>query len=170
MSVQDKKYKLLKTNVLLFNYDTIFKENDFVGLFQAKYLNFNDLIELRKLLFKLNLKAFFCKNTFINKKFKIFNVLDHNFNDSFAQGNLIIIYSKSVLKIHIFDSLLKSNIIPLVYCMYKKLILPNNIKNFLSMFQSNSLIQLVCLLEGSNKCVYSSVSLFNKLFVNVLSI
>ena len=115
-----KKYKKLKTITVPLNLSKIIKDNNFIGFFQPKYLNLDNLIQIKQMNSKLNLNFLFCKNSYIKRDSSI----PAQLSSYMVQGNFILLYSHlQPNNLEIMNSLInKVKLLPLFFYIFDKVL------------------------------------------------
>jgi hypothetical protein len=159
-----KKYKKLKTITVPLNLSKIIKDNNFIGFFQPKYLNLDNLIQIKQMNSKLNLNFLFCKNSYIKRDSSI----PAQLSSYMVQGNFILLYSHlQPNNLEIMNSLInKVKLLPLFFYIFDKfvflqqsyLLLKNPIDKlfiYLTVLINYYNKSFISLLTNSNQCIYN---------------
>ena len=107
-------YKKYKHKINKIHVDVILKQNVFVAVFQIKFLNANDWVDLKKLISSLNLNLFVCKCYYLKNNVVVKNIVKY---DSLYNGNILILYSNEPLLFSLKQVFFvkNKNIIPLYF-------------------------------------------------------
>lgn len=145
-------------------FDKSLNKSSFVGFLLLKYLNFEDLIKLKKTFFYLGIKIIIPRNKFLRK------FLKSNF-DKRIFGRLIMVYSLSDLKslnMNKFLDYLNNNsfVLPLYFYIHNKFMYLYNLLSF-KFDKKEITVQLIRLLENHLQSMLNFLTLYNVSLLNL---
>ena len=166
MTMPLKKYKKFRSTSIFLKISNIFKNSTFIGFFQSKSFNLDEWIQIKQLIFNLNLKIIVCKNTFLKKDVFLPSAL----MPTITQGNLVILYSFSNLpSLETINNILnKAKLLVLFFYFFKKFVFLNKLSVLLENYKHNFAINLIILLENHRKNILALLTKSNQCILKIL--
>lgn len=159
-------YKKYKHKINKIHVDVILKQNVFVAVFQIKFLNANDWVDLKKLISSLNLNLFVCKCYYLKNNVVVKNIVKY---DSLYNGNILILYSNEPLLFSLKQVFFvkNKNIIPLYFFLFGRFLFPFNYASLVELFSKTGIVQLISLLECKKIDLLNSMSASHNFLINL---